>query len=188
MSKLRILNLHEITEEIIKKDFSDYVIITFDDGLYSQYFYYKEFLKYNIPLYFFISTDIVYDDNDNQILDITCTEAHKLYFENNNKNAYMTECQIKEIYESTNCFIGGHSHTHRRLSKLKLREQTYEIKKECINMSQTFKKLDIIINSFAYPYNDELFQNKSYLKNGCDGMFNTSIKLFFGKERETYES
>lgn len=63
-----------------------------------------------------------------------------------------------------------------------------KLKKNVLTCCKRFKKLDIIINSFAYHYNDELFQYKSYLKNGCDGMFNTSIKLFFGKERETYES
>lgn len=175
MKNLRIKNLHEITEDIINSDYSMYDIITFDDGLYSQYYYYKEFLKYNIPLYFFISSDIVCNDNNNQNLNITCSEAHKLYFENNDKSSYMTISQIKEINSTTNCFIGGHSHTHRRLKELNIKDQTKEIQKECEQMMSFFKKHDIIINAFAYPYNEELFQYKYYLKD---------IKQFFGKERE----
>ena len=175
MTNLKIKNLHEITEDIINSDYSMYDIITFDDGLYSQYYYHKHFLKYNVPLYFFISTNIVCTDINNQNLNITSSDAHKLYFEHNDKSSYMTLSQIKELYNTTNCFIGGHSHTHRRLSLLNLKNQTKEIQKECEEMMKFFKKHDIIIDSFAYPYNEELFQYKYYLK---------EIKHFFGKERE----
>lgn len=186
---MRVKNLHELNEEILKnletelKAFTNdekFDIITLDDGLYSQYFYYKELINIieknnlTIKLIFFISTDIISSPGE-QILNITSSDAHQNYFQHNDKRAFMNKYQILEIYNTPNCYIGGHGHTHFRMKNMSLKDQTFAIKLECKNMLEIFKDLEIEMKYFAFPYNDELFQFKQYLGKDI---------IYFGKERE----
>jgi Polysaccharide deacetylase len=174
---MKVLMIHEITEDILKLDLSDFDILTFDDGLFSQYRYYKHFLKFNKPMYFFISTDIVCTDSKIQpINSIQCEIAHDEYFEYESRRYYMTWDQIKEIYNTDNCFIGGHSHTHPRLKEKTIHTQYNVVKDEVTKMMNSFIINDIKIDSFCYPYNEEIMFYKSLL-NKFD------IDKFFGKER-----
>ena len=47
--------VHEVEPWMFNLDLSSFDLITFDDGLYSQFFYRSEFLKLNIPLKYFIT-------------------------------------------------------------------------------------------------------------------------------------
>lgn len=175
---MRILEIHEVHDWMLEMDLSGFDFITFDDGLYSQYKNYKHFLKYQVPLYFFISTGIVCEGEQDKTV-ISCDEAHEFAKKYDNRY-YMTWDQIKEINSNYHCFIGGHSHSHPRLSGLKLKEQ-YEIaKQEVHTMQEEFKKHGINVYRFCYPYNEEIIGYKSELKKY--GIFD-----LFGKDRIAIE-
>jgi len=164
--------IHEITEDVLKKNLSAFDIITFDDGLYSQYMNLEHFLKLPQPKYFFISTNIVCSANQSNEV-IYCGDAHKKAFNGNFEN-YMTWEQIKEIYNTHNCFIGGHSHNHTKINSLK------ENIRDTDTMINEFKKHNIIINSYCYPYNYENSLRTMSVKKH-------KINNFFGKNRVAIE-
>ena len=59
----KVVMIHEITPEVLQKDLSGFDIITFDDGLYTQYLNHKHFAKFNKKMIFFISTSIIRPEN-----------------------------------------------------------------------------------------------------------------------------
>lgn len=170
--------IHEVRSWMLDLDLSNFDVITFDDGLATQYKHYKHFLKFAKPLYFFISTDIICDGEQDQNV-IACAEAHEFSRRYDNRH-YMTWEQIKEINKTQNCFIGGHSHTHPRLKQLGIRQQYTRAKKEVFEMRKEFLKQDIEIKSFCYPYNEEVIGYASELKR-------IGITEIFGKERIAIE-
>lgn len=154
--------IHEITPEVLKKDLSNFDIITFDDGLYTQYLNHEHFAKFNKPMYYFISTNIICPINVKQKDEILyCGDAHKKAFNGNFEN-YMTWSQIKELSKLYN--IGGHSHTHPRIKTKSLTEQFKICKNEVDLMNDSFKENEIVINSFCFPYNEEIIIYKALLK------------------------
>lgn len=83
-----ILEIHRCKK--FKCCFDNVEILTFDDGLYSQFKYFDFFKQLNKPMYFFISTNIVHSNNDSQVSDIECYDAHDNFFKNGDTRAYMT--------------------------------------------------------------------------------------------------
>lgn len=139
--------IHEITPEVLSKDLSGFDIITFDDGLYTQYKHIDHFKKFNKPMYFFVSTGIVCPEDVEQSDEpLYCGYAHEKAFEGNFEN-YMKWSQIEEIDKMTNCFIGGHSHAHTKIRSLK--ENIDDTNK----MLEIFSEHCIDIHSYCYPYN-----------------------------------
>ena len=53
-----VLMIHEITEKLFDLNLEDYTL-TFDDGLYSQYYHYDKFKSINTDKIFFISSNIL---------------------------------------------------------------------------------------------------------------------------------
>jgi len=108
LKDLKILMVHEITPEILKipKDkYIDFDVISFDDGLYTQYLNLEHFLKLDKLLYFSISTDIICPENKKQSKEVLyCGDTHKKAFCGSFEN-YMTWKQIKEIQSTKNCHI-----------------------------------------------------------------------------------
>jgi len=150
-----ILMIHEVTPQImdfLEKNGENY-ILTFDDGLYSQYFYFDRIKKINTEKYFFISTAMVHKGK-HQIVGITCRNAHKLFFEKAETSAYMNWDQIEEIDQTTNCFIGGHSHFHKNLSQLNLKDKIDWLKQDTKKMNLQFMlNLDKKPKYYCLPYN-----------------------------------
>jgi len=173
----RILMLHEITEEHLKLDISDYDVITFDDGLFSQYKHYKHFLSYGKPMYFFISTDIVCPEGVEQSGEsVSSGDAHDNYFNGGDLSDFMKWSQIKEIYETDGCHIGGHGHTHTRFKQEPFIKAYKIIKRECSQMMDEFDNQGIEIDSFCFPYNEDIFGYRPSLRQ-------RGVELFFGDER-----
>lgn len=167
--------IHEIEPWMLDLDLSEYDEITFDDGLFTQYQHYKHFLKFNKPLVFFISTNIICHDKQNKNF-ITSSQAHELFFKNNDTSYFMTWEQIKEIYLTANCYIGGHSHNHFRYDNLNIRDLYFQLKTDTENMIQEFKKQNIKISKFCFPYNKE-YPLYKYILTDLD------IKEFYSNER-----
>lgn len=177
----KILMVHEVKPEFLDLDLSEFDIITFDDGLYSQYLYREHFLKFNIPLIYFISTGIICPEDKEQIIDIECSEAHRKWFCNKDSSPYMKWSQIKELNNIPGCKIGGHSHQHLKHEK-GLVKLYNELSTDTSTMINEFKKNNINnINTFAYPYNKEEPLYRTILDRA-------GIKYVYGKGRIPIES
>jgi len=200
---------HEINDEIINKikmvsRKDPEAILTFDDGLYSNFKYLKELKELPNKKIFFFSADIVRTSNikPNEEF-ITCSSAHKktgiqAY------DSYMSIKELKIIKETDNCFLGYHGVHHSKLTFLNNtviktisfpnilsdRLKTITGLKNCNSfyiheIEMMFLKIKQLFEDdfkyMAYPYNIE---NK-YIKKIIEGIaLKHDIKLtFYGKER-----
>jgi hypothetical protein len=180
---MQVLTIHEVEDWMLNIDLSEYDAFTFDDGLFSQYKHYKHFLSYGKPMYFFISTDIVCPKNVEQDESVVSyLEAHRKY-EDGDKTPFMTWNQIKTLHNTPNCFIGGHGHTHLRVKKGSrgIQKTYWKIKGECNRMIELFIEHHITIDSFCYPYNEDVFGYKPTLRE-------YGVENFFGSERIDIEN
>lgn len=168
--------IHEVDDWMLDIDLSEYDILTFDDGLFSQYKHYKHFMSFGKPMYFFISTDIVCPadvEQDESV--VPCAQAHERYREGDT-TPYMTWKQIKTL-QYKGCVIGGHGHTHIRVKNKSSIQKTYwKIKGECRQMLEIFSQHNINIDSFCFPYNQDVFGYRPTLKG-------YGVNTFFGDER-----
>jgi len=173
---MKTLMIHEVHPWMLDVDFSSFDLITFDDGLYTQYLNLDFFLGLGIPLIFFVSTGIISEGEQNPEV-IACAAAHKNFFDNGDTSAYMDWDQIKEIHDSDNAEIGGHSHNHFFLDHRQGIKEIYDIiKKDLSDMNEAFKEHNISVDSYCYPYNNEVPLVKTELKK-------YNINRLFGKER-----
>ena len=164
-----VLMIHELHDWMLQLPLHDY-ILTFDDGLYSQYKHLEQLKEINTRKIFFISTNIVADESVNQSTDvIKCDVAHELYFKSNDTSHYMKWSQIQTIAATHQCEIGGHSHNHEQ-------NPGFNIITDTKLMKQTFNKHGLHPNTFCFPYNDESYIYKQILqKHG--------FTEFYGKDR-----
>lgn len=175
-----VLMIHEVREWMFDLPLEDY-ILTFDDGLYSQYYHFDRIKKLQTEKYFFISTNIICPENQEQSTHFpSCSEAHKHYFETHNAEHYMKWSQIQEISRTTNCYIGGHSHAHKRLEGMNLKALYDHLQNDTQLMMDEFAKQGIKINSFCYPYNKQYILYEEILKKH-------NLRLIFGDQRTAIE-
>lgn len=141
-----------MSEDMLNLPLEDY-ILTFDDGLYSQYKFWPELRALNTVKIFFISTNIVCTGTQSDEY-ISCRDAHSKAFAGNTEN-YMTLEQIREMSQDANVIIGGHSHTHTRISEYRLLQKLQHIKDDTEQMLTWFdQNLGQRPTSFCFPYND----------------------------------
>ena len=173
--------IHEFREEFLNLPLENY-ILTFDDGLYSQYHFWSEIEKIPTKKIFFISSNIVCDTEQSLEFPV-CRDAHQKAF-SGNKEDYMNLQQIKHLLDYDDVEIGGHSHEHKRLNNFtSLFDKVEHIKQDTEKMMKWFQQnLNHTPRSFCFPYNENL-----------DGMYNALLKKygftdFYGKERTAIES
>jgi len=204
--KNKVYLFHEINDSIMQiiKNISKNdpeAVLTFDDGLYSNYLYLNELKKLPNKKIFFISLGILRNNDKRPNKDfITCFDAHN----QNDLNYYMCSNEINEIEDldsKYNCFIGLHGVNHIKCSfKGPL---INEINYPKISSGSSFKGLklcseifkeeiekmlivsDILLNKkpgyFSWPYNIE----NNFMKNILihkSNLLNFNLK-FFGRER-----
>jgi len=166
MSSMNILMIHEVEPWMFDLDYTRYDVITFDDGLYTQYLHREFFQSLEIPLVYFISTGVVctsgIEQNEQNVQVVQSELAHRQAGDGD-LSAFMTWAQIKELYKAPDSFIGGHSHTHPDLSGLRMIERVQVAKHEVQNMIATFEMQKIRTKMFAYPYNSDLVEYRSAL-------------------------
>jgi hypothetical protein len=176
------LMIHEVNNFLFsQKNLEDFVL-TFDDGLYSQFYFYEKIKKIKTKKIFFISTNIICQEK--QSLEFpSCQEAHKKSFLGNNED-YMTLEQIQFLKGEDDVIIGGHSHFHISLNSFNnLNEKINHIKVDTELMLEWFQKnLKFIPDKFCFPYNDDL-----------NGLYQLVLKKygfneFYGKERLSIQS
>lgn len=171
-----VLMIHEVNELIFELPLSNY-ILTFDDGLYSQFYYLDKFRQFDTEMIFFISSNIVCQGIQ-KLNNITCKDAHRKAF-NGDYEDYMSLDQIKIIANTPNCYVGGHSHYHKNLKIYgKLTELLVHIKSDTDLMFDWFEtNLGYRPTKFCLPYNyDKAGLYTAYLKKH-------GVTEVFGRER-----
>jgi len=171
-----VLMIHEIKESLFDLPLEDY-ILTFDDGLYSQYYYRKKFLELNTTKIYFISTKYICDSNQSRDFPTSIVAHEKA--RTGNYEDFMTLHQIKELQKDPNVYIGGHSHSHLDLREMpSLLEKVNHIRKDTEQMINWFAtNLNSLPTRFCYPYNYDL--NGIYPRM----LKRYGITKYFGSER-----
>jgi hypothetical protein len=179
MSKKPVLMIHEVRDWMFDLPLEDYTL-TFDDGLYSQYYHFPQFKSIKTEKIFFISTDIISTGVQSTNFP-TCIEAHEKY-RLGNREDYMTVKQIRELMQDPLVTIGGHSHNHTPLESLSLQEAYNHIRLDTERMIDWFAiHLNFQPTKFCYPYN-----------NDWNGLYKKLLSYygfteFYGKERIAIE-
>lgn len=175
-----VLMIHEIRDWMLNLPLENYTL-TFDDGLYGQYYYLDHFKKLKTEKYFFISTNIVCPEESEQSLTFpSCRDAHQEFFDTQNARHYMKWSQIREIYHTENCFIGGHSHFHHRHDETSIEKLYHSLSTDIQLMLKKFGEENIKVDSFCYPFNKKYVLYEELLKKN-------EFKFFFGDERIAIE-
>lgn len=174
---MKSILIHDIKPWMLNVDMSEFDIITFDDALYSQYYYMPHFEKYlDKRIIVFVSTGIICQDGSYQKKDITCREAHQAFFDTGDTSPYMTKEQLLDLH-SRGIEIGLHGvyHKHQVKGVLGMRDALNEAKISY----ETLLSWGITPKSMSFPYNE----------------YNTGFKFldrygfeYFGDERITIES
>lgn len=153
-----LLMIHEFTEHMLKLPLADYTL-TFDDGLYGQYWYWREHLK-DIPTkkYFFVSTGIICPDNgwqDDHFY--SSPKAHAKARAGDFSN-YVTRDQIRELAQDPWVVIGAHGHSHTPLTEFdSFADKVAHIKQDTETCLAWFENnLGFKPTAFCFPYNDDL--------------------------------
>ena len=178
--KNKVYLFHEINNEIIKDIIElsknePEAILTFDDGLYSNYLYLNELKKLPNKKIFFISLGILRNtDIEPNSTFIKCSEAHR----QQDTSFYMSISEVNEIEnlpKEYNCFIGLHGVDHLKcflkgplINKIQYPiiagNKKYSGIKECARIfkeeiDKMFILSDILLDKktryFAWPYNQE---------------------------------
>lgn len=152
-----ILMIHEVAEWMFDLPLHEY-ILTFDDGLYTQYLHFDKIKHIDTDKIFFISTGIVATEQTKQSnVFIQCHAAHGKLFDNNDLSYYMNWSQIQEISRDPQCEIGAHSHMH-------VRHTGFNTIHDTRLMNETFKQQNLNPTCFCFPYNADNEVYKCILK------------------------
>ena len=140
--------LHEIEDNMFDYPLQDY-ILTFDDGLYTQYIHFDKIKKIDTEKIFFINTGIVASEQTDQSDEyIKCHLAHNKLFKTGDLSHYMNWSQIQEIGRDPQCEIGAHSHMH-------VRHTGFNTIRDTKLMMKCFSDKNFNPERFCFPYNDD---------------------------------
>ena len=186
---MKYFTIHSVCEEIFNLDLKNYVL-TFDDALYSQFYYWELINRLENDKILFIPTGaIILSDyvrkrfNSEFINFVDCFEALSQWKMNDNREHYMTLGEVKFLIKRYNIRIGGHgyNHTHPDCYGVSLSERTTKMKQDVDSMFNWFERyLYIKPVDFCFPFNKEDSFLKLILKD-------KGIENFYGGEREEIE-
>lgn len=177
------LMIHEFKEDYLDLPLEQYVL-TFDDGLYSQFLYLEELIKLNTELIFSIPTGLIQEESLDQDPNfISCVDALRRARTKDFSN-YMKWSQVQKIFNSKNCIISAHSHSHIDLRTIEgLYNKIEHINTDTIWMLTRFKwYLNYVPNIFCFPFNYDY----SFYMNILKGNF--GFTKFLGNDRIPIES
>ena len=168
-----VLMIHEVDDELFELPLEQYTL-TFDDGLYTQYKYIDKLTEIPTEKIFYISSEIVCEDNNNQSEEyIGCREAHEKVVKYKNKENYMTWEQIKDIGSRSQCQIGAHSHYHQTF-KYGTPTVKYIIDDTRLMLETFNRMLGYVPKHYCFPYNYYTSVYKSFIE--AKG-FNTRLSI-----------
>ena len=185
-SKL-ILMIHEIKRRYLTLDLSKY-ILTFDDALYSQYYYWPILRTFNTQKILFISGALINnfpkrETFNGEFKDFpTCFDSMLHWKNNGNILDYMSVDEIKYLmYVTPNLIIGGHGYLHIRNYSISLSGKVKEMVQDIERMLEWFEiNLDFRPVHYCFPFNNEEFLMKTILKR-------YGFKYFYGEGRMDIE-
>jgi hypothetical protein len=111
------LMIHNIREEFFNLDLSKYQL-TFDDGLYSQYYYFSLFKPNQSPRIYFIVTGLIQPGRARKTFDGQCIphlKSQKYMYEafvKKNFSQFMRLEELEILADHKEVIIGAHSHFH----------------------------------------------------------------------------
>lgn len=160
----KILEIHQIEDWMLQKPKSFYEgfdIITFDDGLASQFWHYDFFQRFNVPKIYFYSTGIFRKSLRISSEWKVCDVAHKDAILNKDFSAYMHPAELAELSWLPKTYIGVHGHKHVYLENLSTIQQYKTVLSEVEKMLDAFNRHSRMYNIhrvhnwdfFCAPYN-----------------------------------
>ena len=187
---MRYFTVHSVCKQFFKFNVEDY-ILTFDDALFSQYYYWSLIDKINTKKIIFVPTGAIrlidscrnyFTESYSRFSD--CFQSLEQWKKYDNRVDYMTLGELKYIINNYDVTIGGHSHNHLSPNKhgWDLFTRVSSMKEDIKNMFDWFKKyLSIRPVDFCFPFNEE----DSFLKMLLE---QEGVENFYGKERIEIES
>lgn len=182
---MRCFTVHSVCKSLLELNL-DIFTITFDDALYSQYFYWEHFKRFKTKKILFIPTGAIRLTDEcrptfsgEYINFPDCYKAMQRWKKNNDRKDYMTLGEIKFLINNSDIRIGGHGHGHYQPDKFgrDLFEISSNIKKDIDLMFGWFdKNLSIRPVDYCYPFNEYNYTLNLLLKD-------RGIKRFYGPER-----
>lgn len=149
---MKTLTFHGIDPKFFGKiQLKDYQL-TFDDGLYSQYYYWMVFKNIPTEKIFFITTNFIQLSRRKRPKGFSkkfpdCFDILEEYRETGNREHYMTLAELKEI-QKDGAIIGGHGHDH-----IKFYLNRKQMEQDTIKMMEWFEEhLGFRPEYYAYPH------------------------------------
>jgi hypothetical protein len=165
---MKTLTIHSVKEEFFKLSFHNYKL-TFDDGLFSQYFHWPIFRQIPTEKILFISTNLIGIDGlgrrkkwkgkYQEFPD--CFEALEDFRKTGNRENYMRLEELQEIIDNDiEVIIGGHGHNH--MMYYNIHDQ---MRKDMEDMLEWFDKhLHMKPIHYAFPHYEQPFALIKMLK------------------------
>jgi len=188
MPDKEILMIHEMKEEYFSLDLQNY-ILTFDDGLYSQYYWRNRLQQIPTQKILFIISGRILTSRQNTLLE-DCFKANIRWLNYNDNSNYMI---LDEVLEMLNLGfeVGAHSHFHDKIERNIFKKLGYKsslvlkgksfIDRDTNLMLEWFRdNIGFIPDKYAFPYNQKSDILVEYLKN-------VGFKYFYGSERINIE-
>lgn len=177
-----VLMIHEVTEAMLSLPLENYTL-TFDDGLYSQYYYWPHIKKLDTTKIFMVSGKYVSTiDSDRPKPPFnSCFVARDMA---NNEGIYRDYMNINEIktIKMEGGIIGGHGYAHIKGYTNIFSQDIVKFRKDLEKMMLWFDLVGLDRpRHFTYPYNKEIPASKRLL----DSM---GIVHVYGRERTPIES
>jgi peptidoglycan/xylan/chitin deacetylase (PgdA/CDA1 family) len=150
-----VIPLYDLAQRIKQKKLTGReAAITFDDGYRDNLTYALPLLeKYGLPATIFVTSSFIGKRGEFD-WDMEYHEQERAYYINENEISLLSKHPLIEI--------GGHTHTHPRLSRTSYQDQEYEIR---INKDILEKTINKKIRLFAYPFGGTHDFNKNALGN-----------------------
>lgn len=160
-------------------------ILTFDDGLYSQFFYWNLIKEIPTSKIFFIPSGAIRLEEtirpqfeDSHPTFPTCVEAMKKWFEDGDRGDYITLGELKKMVKE-GAVIGAHGHMHLEEYNNCFIKRLDEFREDNKAMVEWFQNnLGEIPKHYCFPFNKEHQTQRAVVH------IETGILEFFGEERK----
>lgn len=188
-----IVCTHEINTDVISKlnSFDNNTLLTFDDGLYSQYLFRNNINNKN--RIYFICPSLLCTSQPSDLF-ITCFDAMSNHFFNNDNSAYMTIDNVKQLIDE-GYTIGAHSYYHANLKYKSKKIHKYKLSYSLLcnnNLQYAENDTELLVNWFinnigyvpidyCFPFNQATEELKQLL-------ISYGFKHFYGRERHEVTS
>ncbi len=166
---MKTLTIHSVKEEHFLKLRLDTYKLTFDDGLFSQYFYWPIIRRLETEKIFFISTNLIGIEgerrkkwNNDEFQEFPdCFEALEDFRQTENRENYMRVSELWDLIDDeATIIVGGHGHNH--IKYYNLHDQ---MRKDIEDMLEWFNKyLHMRPIHYAFPHYEQPFALIKMLK------------------------